>query len=691
LGQEAEKVNKGDSVRVELPAWLRDAKGFASRVVEGRVEAITARALLVNGHAAAYPADRCHRCNLPIINPVSRLVGYGPDCSEMLGIPRDFPESEVERYRQSIVKGTAFTEWFPRSNVTVTVLEAVEPPPSTPTTVGVEDGQVVIRVPFDLNQTVRLIPGAHWSKPLTGWVVSATAATAVKVAATFPSAQTTPAFQALLASGQQVAVAAQAKTASEDDLDVIPLTKTRPWLHQLRAYHFAKDLKASGLFMEMGCGKSFCVVSLIVNRHHRHTLIICPKSVLQVWPGQFSRHAGAMVNVVVLRGSVADKTAQAKAALRSNIPTALVINYESAWREPFASFALGYKWDFVVADESQKVKSPGGRASMFLGRLSRVAEYRMCLTGTPMPHSPLDIYAQYRFLDRGIFPPTFAQMKGRYAIQGGYGNYQIVGYRNLDELNQKMYSIAFRVTKDVLDLPEFVHTERFVYLKPPAASLYNRLAHDLVADVKAGRVTAANALTRLLRLQQVTSGHVTDDDGVTTETGTEKADELGEILEGISPSEPVVVFARFTHDLAQIRRVAKAAGRKSFELSGHANELAEWQASAEGDVLCVQIQSGGVGVDMTRSRYAIYFSTGFSLGDFEQSLARVHRPGQTRAVVYIHLKASGTVDERVYAALDAKRDIVESVLKEVRTVVTEPNGSSDEKEEAETEQEPEEG
>jgi SNF2 family DNA or RNA helicase len=83
-------------------------------------------------------------------------------------------------------------------------------------------------------------------------------------------------------------------------------------------------------------------------------------------------------------------------------------------------------------------------------------------------------------------------------------------------------------------------------------------------------------------------------------------------------------------------------------------------------VLAVQIDSGGLGVDLTRARYAIYYSLGFSLGSYEQSLARIHRPGQTRPVEYIHLLVKGTVDEKVMAALAARADVVKAVLQQLR-------------------------
>jgi SNF2 family DNA or RNA helicase len=140
---------------------------------------------------------------------------------------------------------------------------------------------------------------------------------------------------------------------------------------------------------------------------------------------------------------------------------------------------------------------------------------------------------------------------------------------------------------------------------------------------------------------------------------------LHDVLEDIDPQEAVVVFCRFHKDLEAVSRVADETGRRSLELSGRKDELKQWQAG-ESPVLAVQIDSGGVGVDLTRARYSIYYSLGFSLGSYEQSLARIHRPGQTRPVEYIHLLAQDTVDEQVMAALARRSDVVNSVLQQMK-------------------------
>ena len=203
----------------------------------------------------------------------------------------------------------------------------------------------------------------------------------------------------LRAAAADALAAAQAHKTAEALPDVP--SKTKAWLHQQQAYHFAKDLPAAMLAMDMGTGKSKVVVDIVANRHYKKVLIICPKTVLRVWPAEFEVHAQPAVAVTVLnpKRSVAKKTEQAKVAPDGVI----VINHESAWREPFATWALAQQWDLAVIDESHRGKAPGGKFALFTARLRDRAAQRFCLTGTPMPHSPLDAYAQHRFLDPGIF------------------------------------------------------------------------------------------------------------------------------------------------------------------------------------------------------------------------------------------------------------------------------------------------
>lgn len=436
------------------------------------------------------------------------------------------------------------------------------------------------------------------------------------------------------------------------------------------------------LSMDMGTGKSKVAIDLIVNHRIRKALIICPLSVVRVWPREFRTHAGVGYNVIPLdEGSVERKTDVARQCLQlatqRKEPIVFVINYESAAAGAFAQWSLKQEWDLIILDESHKIKAPGGKRSMHFAHLGKRARRRLCLTGTPMPHSPLDLYAQYRFLDPSVFGTSFVQFRNRYANMGGYGGYQVVSYKNIPELHQKMYTRAFRVTKDILDLPPYHHVHRTFTLGPESAGFYKTLEDKMYAEVDDGEVTISNALVKLLRLQQVTSGYIMDDAGNTRYVDGSKAALLEDVLDDIDPEEPVVVFARFKEDLDRIRKIVEKREKKNGEfcvygeVSGSQKDLVEGKFPPHIDVLGVQVQSGGTGIDLTRAHFAVYYSLGFSLGDYEQSLARVHRPGQTEPTTFIHLLAKGTVDEKVYKALQARKNVIEYVLEEGRYLESE--------------------
>ena len=453
--------------------------------------------------------------------------------------------------------------------------------------------------------------------------------------------------------------------------------RTVPWRHQSDAVTFVRDLYRRGkrgamIAAVMGTGKSAMTVYLCVEEGFQLILILCPLRVVQVWKPQFATHSNLPFLVVPLDDSFANVRAkrdqadrQIKLAKARGVPVVVVINYDSAWRPPFAPWAMKQKWDLVVADEIHRCKAPGGKASRFLGRLAKAARFRLGLSGTPMPHSPLDVYGYFRFIDAGIFGWSFNKFRQHYAVMGGFQNHQVVAYDNLDELNRKFYSVTYACGKDVLDLPPEMHVTHLCQLGPEARKVYRSLERDLIAEVQSGEITAANALVKLLRLQQITGGNIRTDEGKDVQIDSAKTKLLGDILEDLAPEEPVVVFCRFHKDLDAVIRIAAENHRQALELSGRADNLKHWQAG-EASVLAVQIESGGVGVDLTRARYAIYFSLGFSLGSYEQSVARIHRPGQTRPVEYIHLLAEGTIDEKVMEALARRADVVNNVLAQMK-------------------------
>jgi superfamily II DNA or RNA helicase len=192
-----------------------------------------------------------------------------------------------------------------------------------------------------------------------------------------------------------------------------------------------------------------------------------------------------------------------------------------------------------------------------------------------------------------------------------------------------------------------------------------------LAQSDSSTISPANTMVRLLRLQQFTGGTLRDDDGIPVRVSHGKQELLAETLEEIGCArselgepEPVVVFCRFRSDLDAVAEVAAAAGLRYKEVSGRRQDglTHDSEMAPDCDVVAVQIQSGGTGVDLTRARIVIWYSMGYSLSDYDQARARLHRPGQTRPVLSIHLLAEDTADMDVYEALSQRRSVVSFVL-----------------------------
>lgn len=422
-------------------------------------------------------------------------------------------------------------------------------------------------------------------------------------------------------------------------------------------------------------------------------LVVCPSKVLGVWPREFRRHAKADVHIEngmrPKRGGgqkslkVAERV-EAFEQLRQctcGRPHVCVINYEAIIHEPFQSWVQNRLWDLLLMDESHRIKAYNGAQSKLLGKIgNKKAGARLALTGTPMPHTPLDIFGQFRALDSSIFGNSFTSFRHRYAIMGGFENREFIDMNpeTLGELHERFYQYAFRVkASDVLDLPpvlddvvltgELTGEQAKVYKSMDTemtASFQGMTTGEMAKALVRGETVAPNVLVKMLRLRQVTGGALKDDEGDRVVIiGDLKKKLLTDWLEDLGEDEPVVVFAEFTHDLAVVREVAGKLGRPYGEVSGRHNDLTADSEYPEGvAVLGVQMKSGGSGVDLTRARLACYYSVGYSNGDYRQSRARLDRPGQTRPVQFTHLVALGTVDEDVQETLAERQESVGLVL-----------------------------
>lgn len=446
------------------------------------------------------------------------------------------------------------------------------------------------------------------------------------------------------------------------------------WQHQQDAVAWARSRQAVLLHHGMGSGKTLTTLAIILEQlaaGATRIFVACPKAVIAAWVKQVGLWTPDLRIVALDRGTSKAKEKELIAALADTTPCIIVTNYESMWRIKGLEKVA---WDVIVWDEVHRLKSPSGVASRWARRLTKANHKRakrIGLSGTLIPHSILDAWAIWAAVEHPLvtWHDTYTIHKAHYAVLSNGAQKFVVGFRNLDEAHAKIAATTHHVkSSDVLDLPPIMYDDVAVELEPAEAKLYREVETEFVAVCEAGTVTPANALVQLLRIQQICGGSVRYDGEPAARRICEmpsKASALADRLLDLPTDEPTIIFCRFTSDIEAVTAAITATGRTVSELSGRVNQLAQWQAG-ETNVLVSQIQSGGIGVDMTRASYCWFYSLGYSLSEYEQAVARLHRPGQTKTTRIYHMTATingrSTVDGRVYAALRDRKEVLDVII-----------------------------
>ena len=491
-----------------------------------------------------------------------------------------------------------------------------------------------------------------------------------------------------------------AERLAEDPAPLLPYpVNANLYKHQIRGANMALrafgalDAKTPGggfgeLF-EMGCGKTLTTIAVAGALYNLgkidRVLVVAPTSVCSVWPHDLNQFATFPWEARVLLG---DKKKRLKALNElENWPfkalRIAVINYESTHREGIFEALAAYKPDLIVCDESQRIKNPSAAQSKALHKLGDAAPFRMILSGTPVQNNAVDLYSQYRFLDPAVYGANFYAFKNRYCIMGGYGQHQIVGYRNMDELVEKEHSVAYRVTKEeCLDLPQQTFINRYVQFTDAEQAIYEQLRKSSFLELETGEnVTATTILTMYLRLMQLTGGFLTADESTRPkQVNTAKLDALADIVDDyvMDAGKKLVIFARFRAEIAAIenllrlRKIQYGSIYGDVPMEERGKIVEDFQTNPATKVFVAQIQTAGLGITLHAASTAVFYSYDYNYANYAQALARIHRIGQRLPVTYIHLVVDGSIDEKILAALENKEDMAKTVVDSWREVLTAP-------------------
>ena len=463
-----------------------------------------------------------------------------------------------------------------------------------------------------------------------------------------------------------------------DEMISLPI-RAAPYEHQRRAAAFALDRLSRGggaaLLMEMGTGKTLTSIGIVgqlwKERRIARLLIVAPLSILGVWRDEFDKFAGYDYCLSVLEGTAARKADTIRHMAGKSLQV-LVINYESAWR--MEKELAEWRPDMIVCDEGHKIKTHNIAASKAMHRLAAKAKYRLLLTGTVITNKPIDVFSQYKFCDPAIYGNSFYQFRNRYFDMVGFGGYTPVMKRSMEgEFTERLHSIAFRATKaECLDLPEFTDIVQRIDLEPQAMRIYRQLVRDSYAELAEGSVTVTNVLSQLLRLSQLTGGYVGNDDaGGVTQVSTAKLDALADLVDGaVADGRKIVVIARFVPEIHAIGKMLEIKKIRYAQISGEIRDRDEQIAAFQNDpdlpVFIGQIATAGLGITLTAASLMVFYSLDYSMSNYEQTRARIHRVGQKNECTYIHLVARGTVDEKVLKALHDKANLAKSLVDDYR-------------------------
>lgn len=428
----------------------------------------------------------------------------------------------------------------------------------------------------------------------------------------------------------------------------------------------------AGLLAEMGVGKTPITLDYLAKSDARRILVVAPLSVVGVWEREAKRWGSPFTIVPLNSGTV---TAKAKAVLGPvNARRMVVTNYEAFWRHPLSEAILKWQPDAVVLDEAHRIKGRNTRQSKFAHRLATLehVKHRLALTGTPIMNGIEDLFSIYKFIDLSVFGTRWADFDRRYVIHGGYGGYQIIGYRGLEEVKRKVNSTAFQISKaEALSLPERITQVVPVILSPRTRRLYEEMKKNALIELDSeqghGVSMSRIVLTTLIRLQQLTSGFIPlkfENETIIQDVSDEKLRTALDLTKDATDSgEKVVIFCRYIHDLKRLKDALPKAGVISGAVDApRRDRILARLADGKLSVLLVQISTGSLGIDLTAASVGIFYSTGYSLGEFEQARARLHRHGQTKRVVEYHLQAEKTVDEKIFQALTNKQQIARRVV-----------------------------
>lgn len=433
--------------------------------------------------------------------------------------------------------------------------------------------------------------------------------------------------------------------------------------YQERAIRKILDNKYYALLLDMGLGKSIITLTAINKLMYEQfsickVLIIAPKKVAE---STWVQEANKWEHTKHLKVAKVLGTLKERVRTLASDADIYVINRENVvWLCEYYRDKLPF--DMLVIDESSSFKNPSAKRFKALKRcfFSRV----LLLTGTPAPNTLMDLWAQIYLLDMGErLGRTITKYRNLYFKPNQTNGHIVYNYKLRKGASSAIFSkikdIAMSMkAKDYLTLPKRIDREIDVILTKQEMTRYKEFERDFVMQIEDEDISAVNSAALANKLMQLANGAIYTDTKEVIEIHNQKLQRLNEIAD---VGTPILVFYSFIHDKDRILKEFKGA-----KLLESDKDIEAWNAGKI-PMLLAHPASAAYGLNLQAGgNVIVWYGLTWSLEQYQQANARLHRQGQTKPVIIHHLITKGTIDERVMKALNNKEQGQNALLEAIK-------------------------
>lgn len=349
--------------------------------------------------------------------------------------------------------------------------------------------------------------------------------------------------------------------------------------------------------------------------------------------------------------------------------TFLVINYEQM--RVRIDELTDISWDFVIPDESHRAKNRKAKTTKALWQLA-YARYKLLLSGTPITKDEIDLWSQFKFLNPHLWGSNFKSFTHKALREIDLG-----GYKKLRPHKQKIKLFMKKAQDftyhlkldDMVEMPNKNDIPIKLPLTGALRKAYTELEHSFLTEYEGKRSSIDLSVTSLLRLQQLSGGHLILENGDAIRFKDQP--KLWWVLDKLQDlgKEKVLIICRYTYEIELLSSALKKLKYSHEIMQGgmKPSEVKRVRHSFQSNKGC-QVLLGQVGVVKEGNnfqkccRYTIFYSKSLSYVDIDQCKRRTWRNGQKRKVIYYHLILENTIDESIEHLIDKKTINAEDAL-----------------------------